>query len=124
MGADSITLIIFAPSQLFLSKILERCVAAQVQNNLSHSALYEQFQSGFRPYHSVKTALVKISNDLLLAADSGLLSILILLDLSAAFDIISHSIMLHRLETIGITGAPLTWFQSYFTGRTQFVQLK
>jgi len=60
----------------------------------------------------VETALNKISNDILLAADSELLSILILLDLSAAFDI-SHSVMLHRLETIGITGTPLTWFHSW-----------
>ncbi len=83
-----------------------------------------KFQSGFRSHHSVETALVKISNDLLPAADSGLQSILILFDLNAAFDTISHSILMDRLESIGIMGMALTWFRSYLTGRTQFVQLK
>lgn len=59
-----------------------------------------------------------ISSDLLTAADSGLLSILILLDMSAAFDTILQSILLDRLESIGIMGTALTWFHSYLTGRT------
>ncbi|KAK5918988.1 hypothetical protein CgunFtcFv8_022921 [Champsocephalus gunnari] len=59
-----------------------------------------------------------------MAADSGLLTILILLDLSAAFDTISHSILIDRLTSIGITDTPLLWFKSYLSGRTQFIQLK
>ena len=108
----------------FISKILEKIVASQLHSHLSQNSLYEQFQSGFRPRHSTETALLKITNDLLIAADSGLLSILILLDLSAAFDTISHTILLNRLSSIGITGIPLDWFHSYLSDRTQFIQLK
>lgn len=108
----------------FLSKILEKAVASQIHAHLSNNNLYERFQSGFRPRHSTETALLKITNDLLMAADSGLLSILILLDLSAAFDTISHSTLLNRLASIGISDTPLVWFHSYLSGRTQFIQLK
>uniref|UniRef100_A0A3B3IFW8 Reverse transcriptase domain-containing protein n=1 Tax=Oryzias latipes TaxID=8090 RepID=A0A3B3IFW8_ORYLA len=108
----------------FISKILEKTVAEQLRIHLSQNNLYEQFQSGFRPLHSTETALLKISNDLLLAADSGLLSILLLLDLSSAFDTISHTILLDRLSAIGIRNIPLNWFHSYLSGRTQFIQLK
>lgn len=72
--------------------------------------------------NTVLTALVKITNDLLRAADSGLLTILILLDLSAAFDTISHPLLLDRLAGIGITGVALSWFTSYLTDRQQFAQ--
>ena len=108
----------------FISKILEKIVASQLHSHLSSNSLYEQFQSGFRPRHSTETALIKITNDLLMAADSGSLSILILLDLSAAFDTISHTILLHRLSLIGISHSPLAWFHSYLSDRTQFIQLK
>lgn len=108
----------------FISKILEKIVAAQLHTYLTHNSLYEPFQSGFRPLHSTETALLKITNDLLIAADSGLLSILVLLDLSAAFDTISHSILLHRLSSIGIVNTPFHWFQSYLSGRTQFITIK
>uniref|UniRef100_A0A3B3DMS8 Reverse transcriptase domain-containing protein n=1 Tax=Oryzias melastigma TaxID=30732 RepID=A0A3B3DMS8_ORYME len=92
--------------------------------HLSRNNLYEQFQSSFNPLHSTETALLKISNDLLLAAATGLLSILLLLDLSSAFDTISHAILLDRLAAIGITNIPLNWFHSYLLVRTQFIQLK
>ncbi len=59
-----------------------------------------------------------------MAADSGLLTILVLLDLTAAFDTVSHEILLDRLVSIGITGTPLSWFRSYLSGRTQRIQLK
>ena len=124
-GADPTDLNHYRPiSNLpFISKTLERVVAAQLQSHLDTNNLHEPFQSGFRPKHSTETALVKITNDLLLAADSGLFTILILLDLSAAFDTISHPLLLDRLAGIGITGAALSWFTSYLTGRQQFVQL-
>ena len=108
----------------FISKILEKAVASQLHSHLSHNNLYEQFQSGFRPLHSTETALNKITNDLLMASDSGLLTILILLDLSAAFDTICHTTLLSRLSSIGITHTPLDWFTSYLSDRTQFVQLR
>lgn len=88
---------------------------------MTHNSLYEQFQSGFRPLHSTETALVKIANDLLTAADSGFLTILILLDLSVAFDTISHTILIDRLASLGLSDTPLHWFKSYLSGRTQFV---
>ena len=108
----------------FISKILEKTVASQLHSHLSHNNLYEQFQSGFRPHHSTETALTKITNDLLMASDSGLLTILILLDLTAAFDTICHTTLLSRLSSIGLTHIPLQWFTSYLSGRTQFVQLR
>lgn len=106
----------------FLSKILERTVASQIKTHLTNNALYEQFQSGFRTHHSTETALLKVTNDLLLSSDSGLLSILILLDLTAAFDTINHSILLSRLKSLlHITDDALTWLTSYLTDRKQFV---
>ena len=125
-GADPNDLNNFCPiSNLpFISKILERTVAAQLNKHLSHYNLSEQFQSPFRAHHSTETALMKITNYLLMASVSSLLSILVLLNLSAAFDTVSHDILLDRLASIGITDIPLAWLKCYLTGCTQFVQLK
>ncbi|KAK7094370.1 hypothetical protein V1264_005945 [Littorina saxatilis] len=87
--------------------------------------MVEPLQSAYRADHSTETALLKVANDLLTACDSGSVSLLALLDLSAAFDTIDHDILLARLNTtFGITGTALGWFCSYLTGRTQAVVIQ
>uniref|UniRef100_A0A8C1PJZ8 Reverse transcriptase domain-containing protein n=1 Tax=Cyprinus carpio TaxID=7962 RepID=A0A8C1PJZ8_CYPCA len=106
----------------FLSKILEKEVYSQLYSFLEKNGICEDFQSGFRPYHSTETALLRVTNDLLLSSDRGCISLLVLLDHSAAFDTFDHNILLHRLENfVGINGSALAWFKSYLYVRHQFV---
>ena len=64
--------------------------------------------------HSTETAVLKVLADILLALDSGDLAMLILLDLSAAFDSVDHDTLLNRLrKSYGLGGQVLNWFASY-----------
>ena len=106
----------------FLSKVLERIVLKQFLQHLESHSLLEPFQSAYRKCHSTETALLRVVNDLLQAPDSGHLSILSPLDLSAAFDTIDHDILIRRLHTtFGCSGTVLDWFTSYLSFRTQSV---
>ena len=106
----------------FLSNILERVVLLQLQSHLCANSLFEIRQSAYRKYHSTETAVLSVLEGLLTKSDEKLVSVLALLDLSAAFDTLDHAILLRRLEsTFGISGLALSWFESYLSDRTQSV---
>ena len=108
----------------FLAKSVEKVVANRVLNHLFTNDLEERFQSAYKMYHSCETALVQIENDILQLVDSNCSVVLLLLDLSAAFDTVDHQILLSRLSTrFGIKRDALAWFKSYLNDRTQSVSI-
>ena len=95
---------------------------SQIQNYLSEHNLRGKMQSAYRSHHSTETALLRVYNDLLLAADKGHEVILILLDYSAAFDTINHQSLFDRFNhKFGFKDTALSWIKSYFTNRTQSI---
>ncbi len=107
----------------FITKALEKTVFIQLQSFLWANHIFENM-SGFKPLHSTESALLRVLNDTLLATDSGDSVILILLDLTSAFNTVDHKTILSRLEYfVGIQGTVLSWFKSYLTNRSFSVRL-
>ena len=106
----------------YISKLIERLVATRFIDYISANNLQELFQSSYTKFHSTETALIRVQNDLLTSIDGGKCVLLVLLDLSAAFDTIDHNILLSRLASrFGVKGTALNWFKSYLSDRFQAV---
>lgn len=106
----------------FISKLSEKVVDKRLDQHLDNYRLRDPLQSAYRPHHSTETALLRVNHDIVEALDGQLSMVLVLLDLSAAFDVIDHSILFQRLEhSYGITGKALNWIRSYLTNRNQRV---
>ena len=106
----------------FLGKVIERAAMSQLQAYIKEHELYNESQSAYRQFHSVETALLRVTNDLLYAVDNHGEAILVLLDLSAAFDTVDHDILLERLQSrYGVSGMAHKWFASYLENRKQSV---
>lgn len=99
-------------------------MAAELNTYLLENNLFSSLQSAYRSHHSVETALLRVTNDFLMALDNGKEVFLVLLDYSAAFDTVNHSILLHRLKNrFGISGTVLCWLKSYLSNRTQYISV-
>ena len=106
-----------------IGKILERLALVTLRNHLTSSPNFNRFQSAYRPAHSTETAVLKIADDLYSNIDKGHASVLMTIDLSAAFDTVSHTILHHRLgEDFGVSGCVSQWIKCYLTDRSQFVK--
>jgi len=110
------------PIVTFMSKVVERVVARGMNDYLAEHHLLPRLQSAYRRQHSTETALLYVMSDALTTADDRQVTLIGLLDMSAAFDCVDHSILLQRLErNFGITDLAYQWVTSYITGRTQQV---
>jgi len=104
----------------FISKLAERVVARRLTSHVVEFNLLPTRQSAYRPYHSTETAVLSVHNDLVYAIDNKRVSLLVLLDLSAAFDTVDNDILLSILANrFSIQGLALDWFRSYLANRTQ-----
>ena len=89
----------------------------QLNTHINSSNTSNQYQSAYKKFHSTETALLKILSYFLASIDAGRVTALTLLDLSAAFDTIDHTILLIRFDDwFGVTVKALNWFESYLTG--------
>jgi exonuclease III len=108
----------------FLGKLVERVVLKRLNKHMDANSLHIPEESAYKKYHSTETISIKVLNDLLIAADSNSTTVLLMLDLSAAFDTVDHNKLLKILrQEINIRGIAFKWFTSFLSGRCQRTRL-
>ena len=108
----------------FLSKVIEKVISIRILGHILDNNIVDSFQSAYRSAYSCETALLRVYNDIVTTVGKEKGSFLVLLDLSAAFDTIDHDNLFYILEKyVGIGGSALRLIRSYFSDRTQRVQI-
>ena len=126
-GLDSENLKNYRPvtNEVYISKLIEKVVEKRIFHHMNVNNLHSMYQHGYKMFHGTETLLLKIVDDLLIGFDSNHATILLLIDLSAAFDTVDILLLLDILDKdIGIKGTALLWFKSFLSGRTQCVKIK
>lgn len=109
----------------YISKLTEKAVYNQLHLHMIDNSVYPEMQSSYRKGHSTETALLRVVNDILMKMNSQEVTLLVMLDLSAAFDTVNHDILIKRLhEELGIADSALSWFESYLHNRMQKVDIE
>ena len=108
----------------YVSKLTESAAATQLEKYILENGLYPLHQFSYRKHHSTETALLKVRNDILLNMNSQQVTLFVLLDFSAAFDTVNHSMLLRVVRSkLGVGGTVLAWLGSYLSGRSQRIIL-
>ena len=106
-----------------MSKVCERAAHSQFANFLEQNENIAKLQNGNRKLHSTETALLYFTDEILKNMDDKKVSVIILLDMSKAFDSVCHDLMLSKLCRIGVSNAACNWFGSYLSQRNQIVNI-
>ena len=105
----------------FLGKIIEKCVFLQINTYLCENSLHGYSQSAYRSSYSCETALVKIHKGILSILDAKSSAVVLLFNLSAAFDTVKHDLQLSKLSAeFGFSDVALEWFSTYLNTRSYF----
>lgn len=105
-----------------MSKIVEHIIKDQVMMFLNQNNLLNSFQSGFRAGHSTTSLLIGLTDSIRRIVDRDNVGVLLSLDLSKAFDNISHAILIRKLcNYFGFSFSACKLIYSYLSGRRQFV---
>ena len=107
-----------------LSKILEKVVYSRVYKFLVETDQLYQSQYGFRSGHSCQNAISELIGTILKNQEENKMTIGVFIDLSKAFDTLSHDILLNKLSKYGIRGITLKWFESYLSNRSMRVKIQ
>ena len=104
------------------SKLLERLMYKRLIKYVEKNKILSKHQYGFRKNRSTELAVIELVDKITKAIDKGEYTIGIFLDLSKAFDMINHKILIKKLEHYGIRGICLKWFENYLENRKQIVK--
>ena len=108
----------------YLSKLIEDAVSVQIKHHMDCNKIHIPYQSGYKTNHSCESLLLRLTDDILKNMDCKKCTILLLLDLSAAFDTVDHDRLMSILfNEIGLRGDALHWFESYLFNRRQAVRI-
>ena len=106
-----------------VAKIMEKIVHRQLYSYLQEHSILNTAQSGFRPQHTTQNVLMSSVDDWRKALDDDKLVGSVMVDLSKAFDSVSHSILWQKLESYGVRAGELQWFRDYLNERRQRVSM-
>ena len=124
-GKEEDHIVNYRPVSLLMtiSKVLEKIIYNRLYKFLlKHNILYDS-QYGFRSKHSCQDAILEMVGRLLQAQNEDKHCAGIFLDLSKAFDMLDHNLILHKMEKYGIRGVALDWFRSYLSDRTLIAKI-
>ena len=103
----------------FVSKLVEKIVNVRLSEFADQHTLLPHVQSAYRPFHSTETAVAAVHNDMIGALDRGEIGALFLLDMSAAFDTVDHSVLLATMERrFAVTDDALAWISDFIHDRS------
>lgn len=105
---------------LYVDKLIQKSVLVQLNDYMTFYDLHIPYQSGYKSNHSCETVLLSILDSILLHLDEGSCCLVLLLDLSAAFDTVDLDKLISILsDDLGLGGTVLEWFKSFLYGRKQ-----
>ena len=106
-----------------LSKVFEKLVALQMTSFCESESVLPDTISSLRKGHSTNTVLMGMRDDLLRAMKKGEVTVMVLADLSKAFDTVNYKVLITKLSTLGFSKPFLRWLNSYLSDRSHFVRM-